>query len=106
VGERPAGAERGEGRAIDVLSLFTGDLAWRMVRDRGVAIGRDTGSADLLVLRIYEAGFAIPLLGKKALLSDPLDRLKSRGSTFSKSSSIISDAFLFPATGGEMAAAG
>jgi hypothetical protein len=51
VGERPAGAESGEGRAMDVLSLVTGDLAWRMVRDRGVASGREMGSADLAVLR-------------------------------------------------------
>ena len=106
VGERPAGAERGEDLATDVLILPMGDLAWRMVRERG-EVGRDREGlvgarrAAGLVVRLKTGAFKMSL--EKKLSSAPLDLLaKMEGSTFSKSSSVSSEAFLLLA-GGEAA---
>ena len=47
VGERPAGAERGDDFAIDVLSLDDGDLAWRTARRGEVMALRGAVRASL-----------------------------------------------------------
>lgn len=109
VGDRPAGAERGEDRAMLVLSLAAGDLGFNRLRGRGaaalgaLATGKSLVLADLVRKKV-EGLMKEPFEGKK--LSAPLARLvNSTGSTFSESSdSVTSEAFLFTGDGLEIAA--
>lgn len=101
VGERPAGAERGEDLAMEVLSLATGDLGWRMARDLGEPIGLegDSAAAGAALVRTKDDGLKKSLEGKESAV--PLERLeKKTGSTFSKlSTSTMSAAFRLPVDG-------
>ena len=108
VGERPAGAERGEDLEMEVLILLMGDLGWRMVRVRGEA-GRDrvglVGARRAVGLLVMLKTGALRTSLEKKLSPAPLDLLaKMDGSTFSKSSSFKSAAFLL-AEGEEAAVA-
>lgn len=115
MGERPAGADRGVDLVMPVLILL-GDLGFRYERGRGVVVAlcvllllllSETLLALADLVRMNDAGLMKEsLVGKKLLLSAPLDRLeKTTGSIFSESSvSTISDAFRFTGDEVEIAA--
>lgn len=99
VGDRPAGADRGD-FVMPVFNLV-GDLGLRCDRDRGVAALGGLATAMLLALIDLvrkNDGLARGSLVELLLLSEPFDLLeKSCGSTFSESSvSKLSAAFRFP----------
>ena len=95
VGDRPAGAVRGDDLATLVLSLAAGDLGFRIDRGRGEEaltglvteasaslLGNAVGVEEALVRTKWEG-----LKRSLVRLSDPLDLLeKKMGSTFSESS--------------------
>lgn len=97
VGERPAGAERGEDFETDVLSFGSGDRAVRIGRRGDVAVFREekslVGDGGALVRKKLTGLTTDSLL----LPSGHLERLGERkmtGSTFSASSSSSKDAAL------------
>jgi hypothetical protein len=112
VGERPAGAERGDDLAMVVLILAAGapEVLAERKDDRGRWEGR-TGlrmsrgdctvvkdGTDAALVRVKGDGLAKSLMGKKVVSTPPFDRLENRvGSTFSKSSpSTASEALRLP----------
>lgn len=106
VGERPAGAERGDDLAREVLILAAGDLGCRKVRGRwdglaGLRTSRGdcavTGNEGVEAALVKTKGDDLTksLTGKKLLSTPPFDRLEKRvGSTFSKSSPSTASAAL------------
>lgn len=114
VGERPAGAVRGDDLATLVFNLAAGDLGLRIERGRGdeALTGLMTEDRASLLdnddVETEDALVSTKLDGlKKSLvrLSDPFDRLeKKMGSTFSESSRpATSEALRLEADGVEIA---
>ena len=101
VGDRPAGADRGDGLTTPVLTLAAGDLGCSKLRARGVA-----GLGGLTMLPVDDDLVMSTVVGliksaKPEELSAALDRFENRvGSTFSESSvSTASAALRLPAVG-------
>jgi hypothetical protein len=109
----------GEDLAIPVLSLAVGPLAWRMrrgvelalaglprerrsgrgVTTAGVELEERVGAGDCALVKRKAEGLKMSLEGVDRLV--PLERLaKSRGSTFSESSTSRSSALRFPPAAG------
>ena len=107
VGERPAGAVRGDDLEMAVLSLAAGDLGWRV--RRGVAVAARDGVGVEEESGLGEAVLRIKLEGlKMTSLTEPVEHLaalerfaENRGSTFSASSVSMSSALRLPAAAGD-----
>lgn len=106
VGERPAGAVRGDGVGAGAFALrrAAGDLGWRMFRAAGAAVSLldglkksfAAGETGAALVREKVEGL-VKLLARSVQRSVPLDRFeKSMGAMFSElSTSSTSEAFRF-----------